>query len=121
MGIPVLLASFDLYLRGSLRGIVILIGSLASFHYQYLLWTIDWAYNTLFLTHFVDFSLSLCTLTLVVSGIDRTQARARISERFLVATAESFSFALGGLLLFECLGELYRASAITRCLPPFDL
>jgi hypothetical protein len=42
VGIPVLLVSFVLYLRGSLRGTMVFIGSLASFLYQYLLWTFDW-------------------------------------------------------------------------------
>ena len=46
VGIPLLLISFVLYLRGSLRGTVLFIGCLASFLYQYLLWTFDWAYNS---------------------------------------------------------------------------
>jgi hypothetical protein len=41
VGIPLLLISFLLYHRGSLRGIVLFIGCLASFLYQYLLWTFD--------------------------------------------------------------------------------
>ena len=51
MGIPVLLVSFIFHLRRSLRGTVLFVGSLANFLYQYLLWTFDWAFNSLFLGH----------------------------------------------------------------------
>jgi hypothetical protein len=106
VGIPVFVASFVLYLRGSLRGTVVFIGSLANFLYQYLLWTFDWAYNAYFLVYVGVFALSLCTLGLVLAGIDLSRVRAEMSERFPVVTAASFSIAVGGLLLFKCLGEI---------------
>lgn len=106
VGIPLLLISFVLYQRGSLRGTVVFIGCLASFLYQYLLWTFDWAYNSLFLVYVALFSLSLWTLVFVLAGIDRAQIRAAIGERFPVKTVAGFSFAVGGLLLLKCLGEI---------------
>ena len=106
VGIPVLVASFVIYLRRSLRGTVVFIGSLMSFLYQYLLWTFDWAYNAYFLVYVGVFALSLCTLGTVLAGIDLPLVRAEMSERFPVVTAASFSFAVGGLLLFKCLGEI---------------
>ena len=106
VGIPILLICFVLDLRGSLRGTVLFIESLASFFYQYLLWTFDWAYNAWFLVYVLLFSLSLWTLVLVIAGIDPTQVRAAIGERFPVRTVASFSFAVGGLLLLKCLGEI---------------
>lgn len=106
VGIPLLLVAFVLYLRGSLRGTMLLIGSLASFSYQYLLWTFDWAYNSLFLVYVALFSLSLWTLALVLASVDPAQARAAIGECFPVRTVADFCFATGGLLLFKCLGEI---------------
>ena len=106
VGIPLLLVCFVLYRRGSLRGTVVFIGCLASFLYQYLLWTFDWAYNALFLVYVAIFSLSLWTLVFVLAGVDRTQIRAAIGERFPVRTVAGFSFAVGGLLLMKCLGEI---------------
>ncbi len=106
VGIPVLITSFVFYLLGSLRGTVVFIGSLASFLYQYLLWTFDWAFNAYFLVYVGAFALSLCTLGMVLAGMDLARVRAQISERFPVVTATSFSFAVGGLLLFKCLGEI---------------
>jgi hypothetical protein len=106
LGIPVLFASLILYLRGSLRGTAVFIGSLASFLYQYLLWAFGWAFNGFFLVYVAVFSLSLCTLALVLVGVDRAEVRGSISERFPVIAAAVFSFALGGALLLKCLGEL---------------
>ena len=92
VGIPLLLISFVMYLQGSLRGTVLFIGSLASFLYQYLLWTFDWAYNSLFLAYVALFSLSLWSLVLVLAEVDGARVKAAISERFPTKTAASFSF-----------------------------
>ena len=106
VGIPLLFVSFVMYLRRSLRGTVLFIGSLASFLYQYLLWTFDWAYNSLFLVYLALFSLSLWSLVLILAEVDGAQVRAAIEKRFPVKTASSFSFAVGVMLLFKCLGEI---------------
>jgi len=106
IGIPVLLASFVLYLRKSMRGTVVFIGSVASFLYQYLLWTFGWAFNGFFLIYVAVFSLSLCTLALVLAEVDLRQVREGISDHFPVVTAATFSFAMGAGLLFKCLAEI---------------
>ena len=71
-----------LYLRGSLRGLLLFVGILGCFFYKYVLWTFDWAYNPLYLIYVVLFSGSLWTLVLVLRGIDGEQIRAAIGERF---------------------------------------
>ncbi len=106
LGIPLLLVAFILHLRGSLRGTILLIGSLASFCYQYLLWTFDWAYNAWFLVYVLLFSLSLWTLVFVIAGINHAQVRAAIGAHFPVRILAGFSFAVAGLLLLKCLGEI---------------
>ena len=68
VGIPVLVASLVIYLRGSLRGTVVFIGSLASFLYQYLLWTFDWAYNAYFLGYVGVFALTKAIYPLITSS-----------------------------------------------------
>ncbi len=106
LGIPLLLISFILHLRGSLRGTILFAGSLISFSYQYLLWTFDWAYNALFLVYVALFSLSLWTFMFVVAGFDRQRLLSAIGSRFPVKVAAGFSFAVAALLLFKCLGEI---------------
>jgi hypothetical protein len=106
VGIPLLIVSFSLYLRGSLRGTALFVGSLTSFLYQYLLWTFDWAYNSLFLVYVTLFSLSLWTLILVLTGVDGAQVRKVIGEHFPLRTAAGFSLLVGGMLIVKCLGEI---------------
>jgi hypothetical protein len=106
VGIPLLVVSFVLYLRGSLRGTALFIGGLTSFLYQYLLWTFDWAYNSLFLVYVALFSLSLWTLILVLTGVDGAQVRKVIGEHFPLRTAAGFSLLVGGMLIVKCLGEI---------------
>jgi pimeloyl-ACP methyl ester carboxylesterase len=101
-GIPILLASFVFFLQGSLRGTAVFIGSLASFLYQYLLWTFGWAFNRLFLVYVASFSLSLCTLTLVLVQVDLGKVRVGITARFPVITTACFSFAVGGVMFGSC-------------------
>jgi hypothetical protein len=84
----------------------VFIGSLASFLYQYLLWTFGWTYNSLFLVYVVLFSLSLWTLILVLTRTDGAKVREAVGDRFPVRTTAGFSFALGGILLLKCLGEI---------------
>ncbi len=114
VGIPLLLVSLLLHLRRSLRGTVLLVGSLASFFYQYLLWTFDWAYNPLFLAYVALFSLSLSTLVLVLAELDPVRVRAAIGARFPVKTAAGFSVAVGGLLVLKCLAEVLPGIAEGR-------
>jgi hypothetical protein len=105
VGIPILTLSFILHLRGSLRGTVLFIGSLASFFYQYMLWTFAWAYNSLFLAYVALFSLSLSSLGLVLAGVDRARVKEAIRNRFPLKATATFSFAVGVILLLKCLGE----------------
>jgi hypothetical protein len=58
---------------------VLFAGSLASFLYQYLLWTFDWAFNSLFLVYVTIFSLSLWTLVFVL-GASTARKYVRRSE-----------------------------------------
>ena len=42
----------------------------------------------------------------MLTDVDRNQVRAAIDERFPVKVAATYSFAVGGLLLIKCLGEI---------------
>src|SRR5262245_30732981 len=117
IAIPILAVTFRLYARGSLRGTLLFVGMLASFLYKYVLWTFDWAYNPLYLIYVVLFSLSLWTLVLVLSDLDRERIPAAIGRRFPVRTLATFSFAVGGLLLLKCLGEIVPTIS-SNTLPP---
>lgn len=117
VAIPVLAMALGLYLRGSVRGTLLLVGVLGSFLYKYLLWTFGWAYNPLYLIYVGLFSASLWTLVLLLRSIDREEVRSAIGARFPARTLASFSFAAGGLLLLKCLGEIVPTIG-SNALPP---
>jgi hypothetical protein len=114
VAIPALAVALGLHMRGSPRGTLVFVGTLASFLYKYLLWTFDWAYNPLYLIYVALFSLSLWTLVLVLSSLDGEQIRTVIGRRFPVRTVATFSFAVGGLLFLKCLSEIVPTIASNR-------
>lgn len=103
---PLLIVATVLYVRSSLRGSMLLVGALASLFYQYMLWTFDWAYNSLYLAYVALFAISLCTGMLILANTDLRFVASSVGRRFPVRTAATFSFVLGGVLLFKVLGEI---------------
>ena len=67
LAVPLLLVAGVMFLRGSNRGSVLLIGSLAYFLYKYLQQALRLAFNDLFLVYTLLIALSLVTLVLVLS------------------------------------------------------
>lgn len=114
--IPVLVVSFVLYLKGSLRGALLFIGMLASFFYQYLLWAIGWPFNPLFLAYVVVQALALATVVLAIVSIDPRSLAGRF-DRVPSRGLAWFTIAVGGMLLLLWLKEIVPAS-ITSELPP---
>jgi hypothetical protein len=80
LGIPLLVASTLRYRRGSLRGALVLNGTLGYFLYVYASMALGTVvYNELFLVYVVLFSASLFAFVLAFAGIDRTAMAARFS------------------------------------------
>jgi hypothetical protein len=80
LGIPLLVASTLRYRRGSLRGGLLLTGTLGYFLYVYASMALGTVvYNELFLAYVVLFSASLFGFVLAFTGIDRTAMAARFS------------------------------------------
>lgn len=70
LGIPVLIVSFVLYRQGSLRGGLLLGGTLVYFLYNYISQGFGAAYNNLFLVYTLLFSASLFSLILALASFD---------------------------------------------------
>jgi hypothetical protein len=114
--IPVLIVSFVLYLKGSLRGALVFIGMLASFFYQYLLWAIGWPFNPLFLAYVVIEALALTTVVLTIASIDPRSLAGRF-DRVPSRGLAWFTIAVGAMLLLLWLKEIVPAT-LTSELPP---
>jgi hypothetical protein len=81
MGLPLLLISAFLYARGSLRGGLVLTGTLAYFLYDYLSMAFGAAYNAVFPLYIGLFSACVFGLILSFTSFDLAAFPARFSER----------------------------------------
>ena len=81
LAIPLLILSTLLYRRGSLRGGLLLAGTLAYFLYNYISVAFGAAYNDLFIVYVALLSASLYALLLALLSFDAPALPARFSAR----------------------------------------
>lgn len=81
LGLPLLAISFWLTLRGSLRGRLLLAGTLGFILYTYITMMVGAHYNALFLVYVALFSLSLFAFVLVMMSFDLPALPAHFSEK----------------------------------------
>lgn len=82
LGLPLLAVSGWLALRGSLRGHLLLTGTMGFFLYTYMSMSFNTAYNALFLVYVALFSLSLIAFVLCLLSFDLSGLPARFSNQF---------------------------------------
>jgi hypothetical protein len=104
LGIPLLLLSLLLYLRGSLRGQLLLTGTLGYFLYTYGSMAFLTAYNPLFLVYATLFSASLFAFVLAFTSIDTQALPSHFSPHLPPRGIAVFLFAIGVFLLLLWLG-----------------
>jgi len=106
VGLPLLAISTWLAFRGSLRGRLLLTGTLGFFLYTYMSMSMLTAYNTLFLVYVTLFSLSLYAFILSMMSFDLTDLPRRFSARLPRAWIAGLMFLVGGFLLLAWLGRI---------------
>jgi len=92
-GIPLLALSLVLYWKGSLRGALLLAGTLGYFLYTYVSYVFLWMYNPLFLLYVVLMSMSFFAFLLVMGETSPGRVARRADPRMPVKW-------LGGFLIF---------------------
>jgi hypothetical protein len=111
LGIPLLLISLLLYRRGSLRGQLLLTGTLGYVLYTYGSMAFLTAYNPLFLVYVALFSASLFAFVLALTSIDMQALPSHFSPHLPRRSIAVFLFAVGLFLLFMWLGLIVPALA----------
>lgn len=106
VGLPLLIIAFGLATRGSLRGQLLLTGTLGFFLYTYTSMTFGTAYNSLFLLYVALWSLSLCACIVSIQTIDVAALPQHFSPRLPRRSIATLLFAAGGFLLFAWLGRI---------------
>ena len=106
VGLPLLAISTWLGFRGSLRGRLLLTGTLGFFLYTYMSMSMLTAYNALFLIYVALFSLSLFAFILSIMSFDLSDLRRHFSERLPHGLLAGLLFFVGGFLLLAWLGRI---------------
>ncbi len=109
VGIPLLVLSVIWFRKGSLRGKLLLSGTLAYFLYTYASFAFGAAYNILFLVYVSLFSLSLFAFIFVLRKIDIPTLPEHFSTGLPRRTMAIFLFIVGGFLLLAWLGRIVPA------------
>lgn len=106
VGLPLLAISTWLALRGSLRGRLLLTGTLGFFLYTYLSMSMLTAYNALFLVYVALFTLSLYAFILSMLSYDLADLPRHFSTRLPHGLIAGLLFFVGGFLLLAWLGRI---------------
>jgi hypothetical protein len=106
VGLPLLAISTWLAFRGSLRGRLLLTGTLGFFLYTYMSMAMLTSYNALFLVYVALFSLSLYAFILSMMAFDLETLPRRFSEQLPRRWIAGLMFLVGGFLLLAWLGRI---------------
>lgn len=119
VGLPLLALSAWLALRGSLRGRLLLAGTLAYFLYTYASMAFLAAYNELFLVYVALFSLSLIAFVLAMGTVDLQTLPQQFAAWLPRRAITTVLFVGGGFLLLAWLGRIVPP-LLAGAAPPLD-
>lgn len=108
VGLPLLAVSAWLAFRGSLRGQLLLTGTLGFFLYTYMSMSMLTAYNALFLVYVAAFTLSLYAFILSMLSYDLTTLAGCFSPRLPRGWIAGTLFAVGGFLSLAWLARIVQ-------------
>lgn len=119
LGISLLVVGIILARKDSLRGYLLLTGTLGYFLYTYASYTFLSAYNELFLLYVALFSLCLFTFILAMKDLNLEIIRQQISDRFPRRGVAIFMWVIAGFLTLAWLGRI--VPPLMTGMPPFGL
>jgi hypothetical protein len=119
LGLPLLAVSFWLASRGSLRGRLVLTGTLGFILYTYISMCFGAAYNALFLVYVALFSLSLYAFILSMMSFDLNTLPARFSEKLPRGWMAGLLFFAAAFLALAWLGRI-AATFTPGAVPALD-
>lgn len=106
VGLPLLIVSAWLAFRGSLRGRLLLTGTLGFFLYTYMSMATLASYNSLFLIYVAIFGLSLYAFILSMMSFDLKTLPQSFSEQLPRKWIAALMFLVGGFLSLAWLGRI---------------
>jgi len=119
LGIPVLIGALIFSIKGSLRGRLLLCGTIGYFLYTYTSYAFGAAYNQLFLVYVATFSVSLFALILSIRSINVEEIKSAFSPKTPRRLVAGFELFVGVLILLMWLGRILPA--LKNGAPPIGL
>ncbi|MGE5224443.1 MAG: hypothetical protein ACM3PY_18560 [Omnitrophica WOR_2 bacterium] len=119
IALPLLWVSARFAFRGSLRGQLLLAGTIGYFLYTYMMMVFSMAFNPLFLIYVALFTLSLFAFILCLMSFDIARLPQHFSPRLPRRGIAVQFFAMGSFLLLAWLGRILPALLYNQ--PPEDL
>ena len=119
VGLPLLVISTRLAFRGSLRGRLLLTGTLGFFLYTYLSMSMLTSYNDLFLVYVALFTLSLYAFVMCMLTFDLSDLPRHFSDRLPRRAIAVVLFAVGGFLFLAWMGRIMPPLLQNRT-PPLE-
>jgi len=117
--LPALAVFTWLAFRGSLRGKLLLTGTLGYFLYTYMSMAFLTAYNQFFLVYVALFSLSLYAFILSMMSFDLASLPHHFSERLPRGWVAGILFAVGGFLFLAWIGRIGQPFLANQ-IPPLE-
>ncbi len=106
LGLPLLVISTVMAFQGSLRGRLLLTGTMGFFLYTYLSMSMLTAYNMLFLVYVVLFTMSLYAFILCMLSFDLQDLPRHFSDKLPRGWIAGVLFAVGGFLFLAWFGRV---------------
>jgi hypothetical protein len=116
VALPLLVVSIWMTLRGSLRGRLLLTGTIGFFLYTYLSMCMLTAFNALFLVYVAIFGMSLYAFILCMMSFDLETLPRHFSDRLPRGWIAALLFVIGAFLTLSWLGRVL--SPLVQDIPP---
>lgn len=120
VAVPLLIISTVWYRRGSLRGGLVLTGTLAYFLYNAASMTFGYAYNNLFLVYIALLTTTVFATALAFASLDLSSLPKHFSERLPRRGIAAFLFAVGVSLLVVWAGMDILPALLAGNAPPLN-
>lgn len=111
MGVPLLLTSLYFALKGSLKGRLLLAGTLGYFLYTYVSYTFLSMYNPMFLLYTILMSSSFFTFIMCLMSINAEKLKEAFDKKLPIKLLGGFQIFLGIALCLLWLGKIYPTIA----------
>ncbi|WFA09361.1 hypothetical protein [Tissierella sp. Yu-01] len=106
LGIPLLIVSLCLSLKGSLKGRLLLTGTLGYFLYTYISYVFLWMYNSMFIVYVILMSVSFFAFTLSIMSVDINNISSAFNKKLPVRFLGGFQIFFAVALCLLWMGKI---------------